>query len=126
MNPGIHTDKGANRLRRPLRVLFVESVNEVSGPQIALRNMLRCLDRASVLPFYASLGFGNGELPARIQDLNIPVFRLSTGRFRDFRMTIGKIAQLTRIIREQRIDLVFSNSGHPLLYARPAALLTGR
>ena len=48
---------------RPLRVLFVESGTEVGGAQMALLTMLQNLDRKSVTPTYASLGFGKGDLP---------------------------------------------------------------
>ncbi len=113
-------------LNGPLRVLFVESGTELGGPQIALLTMLRAIDRRQILPFYASLGFGNGNLPEQIESLSIPVFRLRPGRFRDLPATFSGIAALRRHIQRHEIDLVFSNGGHANLFARPAAVLTGR
>ncbi len=114
------------RKRGPLRTLFVESGTEMGGAQIALLTMLRALDRNRVAPFYASLGFGAGNLPEQVESLGIPVFRLRAGRFRKIRATFARIAELVRIMRGQAIDIVLANSGHPLLFARPAALIAGR
>lgn len=110
----------------PIRVLFVESGTEIGGAQQALLTMLRHLDRSRILPFYASLGFGDGDLPEIVERMKISVRRLPPGRFRSLPTTVRKIRELVNIIRREQIDLVFSNSGHPLLYARPAALLTQR
>jgi glycosyltransferase involved in cell wall biosynthesis len=107
-------------------VLFVESRTELSGPQIALLTMLRSVDRGAIEPYYASLEFGRGELPSKVEELGIPVFRLPAGRFREIGKSIQKAAALRRIVRENEIGVVFSNSAHALLYARPVALLTGR
>ncbi len=105
----------------PLRVLFVESGTELGGSQLALLNKLRFLDRQALQPVFASLGFGQGDLPDRVEQLGIPTYRLPAGRFRNAGATVAKIRQLVRIIQREQIDVVFSNSGHPLLYARPAA-----
>lgn len=126
MKPSVHAGNGANDLSRPLRVLFVESRTELGGPQIALCTMLRSLDREAIQPFYASLEFGRGELPARIEALGIPIYRLPAGRFRELGKSFEKAATLRRIIFKKEIDVVFSNSAHALLYARPVARLTGR
>lgn len=111
---------------RLVRVLFVESRTETGGPQIALWTMLRFLDREAIQPYFASLEFGSGELPARIEQLGIPVYRLAAGRFRELGPSFRKALALRRIILDQEIDLVFSNSAHALLYARPVARMTER
>lgn len=121
-----HSARGTNGHSPPLRVLFVESRTELSGPQIALWTMLRSFDREAIQPFYASLEFGSGELPAKIEALGIPTYRLPAGRFREFGKSFEKAAALRRIITEQEIDVVLSNSAHALLYARPIARMTGR
>jgi glycosyltransferase involved in cell wall biosynthesis len=78
------------------------------------------------VPFYASLSFGWGDLPDRVAALGIPVYRLPAGRFRNVLQTAKKIRGLYRVIRETQPHVVMSNSGHPLLFARPAALAAGR
>jgi len=121
-----NTNGRTNGAGKPLRVLFVESRTELGGPQIALWTMLRSLDRHAIQPFFASLEFGRGDLPVKVQGLGIPVYRLPAGRFRELGKSLEKAATLRRIICEKGIDVVFSNSAHALLYARPVARLTGR
>jgi len=106
---------------RTIRALFVESQTEMGGAQFALLTLLESLDRACVAPMYASLGFGQGDLAERVEALGIPVTRLAGGRFRDASSTLQRIRGLHELIRKNAIDVVVSNSGHPLLYARPAA-----
>ncbi len=109
-----------------MRVLFVESQTELGGAQFALLTMLESLDRQSVEPFYASLEFGQGDFPERVAALGFPVTRLAGGRFRDVGSTLARIGALHECIRKNKIDVVLSNSGHPLLYARPAAFWARR
>ena len=106
---------------RPIRALFVESQTEMGGAQFALLTLLESLDRACLAPSYASLGFGQGDLAERVEKLGIPVTRMPGGRFRDAGSTLQRVSSLHELIRKNAIDVVVSNSGHPLLYARPAA-----
>ncbi|MBI3663823.1 MAG: glycosyltransferase family 4 protein [Acidobacteria bacterium] len=111
---------------RPMRVLFVESQTELGGAQVALLTMLESLDRTRAAPVYASLGFGQGDLPDRVEALGIRVYRMPGGRFRNLASTAARISALRKLIHKEAIDVVLSNSGHPLLYARPAAFWAGR
>ncbi|HEV8384135.1 MAG TPA: glycosyltransferase [Candidatus Acidoferrales bacterium] len=111
---------------RPIRALFVESQTDLGGAQFALLTMLQSLDRARVAPVYASLEFGAGDFAERVEQLGIRVYRLPGGRFRNLWSTAARIGRLHALIREEKIDVVLSNSGHPLFYARPAALLARR
>jgi glycosyltransferase involved in cell wall biosynthesis len=109
-----------------VRVLFVGSVTELGGAETALLGLLRHLDRERVRSAYASLEFGDGALPRLVEALGVPVRRLPAGRLRELGRTAAKVRALARLIREEKIDVVVSNTGHPLLVARPAAVLTGR
>ncbi len=106
---------------QPIRALFVESQTEMGGAQFALLTLLESLNRACLVPSYASLGFGQGDLAERVAALGIAVTRMPGGRFRDAGSTLQRISGLHELIRKNAIDVVVSNSGHPLLYARPAA-----
>jgi glycosyltransferase involved in cell wall biosynthesis len=106
---------------RPMRALFVESQTEMGGAQFALLTLLESVDRTCLAPMYASLGFGKGDLAERVEALGIRVTRLPGGRFRDAGSTLQRIRGLHEFIRKNAIDVVVSNGGHPLLYARPAA-----
>jgi glycosyltransferase involved in cell wall biosynthesis len=109
-----------------MRVLVVESQTEMGGAQFALLTLLESLNRACIAPVFASLGFGQGDFPERITGLGIPVHRIPGGRFRELRSTTARIGRLRKLIQEEKAEVVLSNSAHPLLYARPAALLAGR
>ena len=111
---------------RPLRVLFVQSSTEMGGGESALLTMLQFLDRSEVQPYVASLEFGEGDLPAQIESLLVPVFRLPRGRFRNVATTTAKIRALRLLIRKHDIDVVVSNGGHANLFGRPAAKLARR
>jgi len=111
---------------RPLRALFVQSTTEVGGAEVALATMLQNMGRAAIDPFGAFLGFGDGPLPDDVERLEIPVFHLPRGRFRNVASTTAKIRALRRLIRKHGIDVVVSNGGHANLFARPAAKLSRR
>jgi glycosyltransferase involved in cell wall biosynthesis len=111
---------------RPLRVLFVDSQIELSGAGFALLTMLEHLHRAEVAPVYVSLAESQPEIWPRIQALEIAAFHLSAGRFRRLDRSARAMYGLRRLIGKEKIDVVVANSGHPLLYARPAAWTAGR
>ena len=111
---------------RPLRVLFVQSSTEMGGGESALLTMLESLDRTEIELFFASLEFGEGNFPEKVESLGIPVFRLPRGRFRNVASTAAKVRALRALVRKNEIDVVFSNGGHANLFARPAAKLARR
>ncbi len=111
---------------RPLRVLFVDSQIELGGAGLALLTMLEYLDRTEVAPVYVSLAEAQPEIWPRILSLEVPAFHISAGRFRRLDRSARAMYALRRLIRKEQIDVVLSNSGHPLLYARPAASTAGR
>ena len=114
------------RAARPVRVLFVGSATELGGAETALLTLLRSLHAEKVCAQYASLEFGEGPMPERVSELGVRVHRLPRGRLRDLRATVRKIRALAQLIRAEKIDVVVSNSGHPLLVARPGAWLARR
>ncbi|HKM89470.1 MAG TPA: glycosyltransferase family 4 protein [Candidatus Acidoferrales bacterium] len=111
---------------RPLRVLFADSQTELSGAGFALLTMLEHLDRGELAPFYVSLARERPEIWPRVESIGIPAFHVPAGRFRKLGRSARAMYALRKLIRNQEIDVVLANSGHPLLYARPASLATGR
>ena len=109
---------------RPLRVLFVDSQSELGGAGFALLTMLEHFNRSEIAPVYVSLSEEKPEIWQRIQALGIPSFHISAGRFRRLDRSARAMYGLRQLIRRQQIDVVLANSGHPLLYARPATLAT--
>jgi glycosyltransferase involved in cell wall biosynthesis len=106
-------------------VLFVGSVTELGGAETALLNLVSKVHPNATHCEYVSLEFGNGELPQRMEELGVRVHRIPTPRLRNVRSTLRAIRELARLLRRRRIDAVVANGGHPLMVARPAALLAG-
>ena len=111
---------------RPLRVLFVDSQIELGGAGFALLTMLEHLNRREIAPAYVSLAEQEPEIWPRIQSLDIPAFHFSAGRFRRLDRSARAMYRLRRLIQKEQMDVVVANSGHPQLYARPAAWTAGR
>jgi hypothetical protein len=109
-----------------LKILFVGSPTEAGGAEHALHNLVRAFPAETAQAFYASLEFGNGPFPAMMETAGAKVFRLPRGRFRQFGHAAGVVLKLAQIIRRERIDVIVANGGHPLIAARPAALLARR
>lgn len=112
--------------QRPLRVLFVDSQAELCGTSFALLAMLKYLDRGEIEPVYASATPDGGEMPAEVEKLGIPALHVAVGRFREVMRTSRAVAEFVQLIRRNEIDLVFANTGHTMLFVRPAALATRR
>jgi len=112
--------------QRPLRVLFVDSQAELCGTSFALLTMLKNFDRAEIQPIYASATPDGGEMPAEVEKLGIPALHVAAGRFRQVVRTSLAVAEFVQLIRSHDVDLVFANTGHTLLFVRPAAVATRR
>jgi glycosyltransferase involved in cell wall biosynthesis len=112
--------------QRPLRVLFVDSQAELCGTSFALLAMLKNFNRREIEPIYASATPDGGEMPAEVEKLGIPALHVSAGRFRQVVRTSLAVAEFVQLIRSHDVDLVFANTGHTLLFVRPAAVATRR
>ncbi|HMD31811.1 MAG TPA: glycosyltransferase family 4 protein [Candidatus Acidoferrales bacterium] len=121
MKPGVRRGEPRSATR-PLRVLFVDSQSELGGAGFALLTLLEHLDRSEAAPVYASLADDQPEIWPRVEALGIPAFHVRAGRFREVGRSAKAIYGLRKLIRKEEIDVVLANSGHPLLYARPAAV----
>jgi glycosyltransferase involved in cell wall biosynthesis len=115
-----------DRATHPLRVLFVDSQTELGGAGFAMLTMLEHLDRGELSSVYVSLAAERPEIWPRVEAAGIPAFHVAAGRFRKLGRSARAMYALRKLIRKEEIDVVLANSGHPLLYARPASLATGR
>jgi glycosyltransferase involved in cell wall biosynthesis len=121
--PGNGNKRGASR---PLRVLFAESQTEMCGTGFALLAMLQHLDRADIDPAYASVTPDGGQMRVAVERMDIPAIHVAAGRFREVSRTSLAVAGFARAIRRRRVDVVFANTGHTLLFAGPAAAAARR
>jgi glycosyltransferase involved in cell wall biosynthesis len=125
MKPASHAGSGDER-SRPLRVLFADSQPELGGAGFALLTMLQHLDRRAITPIYVSLAAKRPEIQTQIEALQIPAHHIPAGRFRHLWRAGRAVLALRKLIRNENIDLVLTNSGHPLLFARPATRWSGK
>ncbi len=106
-----------------MRILFVQSQTEIGGAETALLALTRSLSRENVQPVVALLGFGRGPLGDQLRAQGVTVVNVPAARFRHLAAAARTIRAIARLIRDERITAVVANGGHPLLFARPAALL---
>jgi glycosyltransferase involved in cell wall biosynthesis len=109
----------------PVRILFVDHTAALGGGEIALSNLVQNLDRSRYEPVV--LLFGDGPLRARLVERSIETHLVPLServlhrrkdtigfstllRLADVWATLGHVRRLARFMREQRIDLVHTNS----------------
>lgn len=105
--------------------LFVQSTTEVGGAESALLNMFTSsaeLRRRSVI---ASLGFGKGDLPARLRAAGTEVVELPRARLRDPLGLARTLVALRALVKERGIAVVVGNGAHPQILGGAAARLAG-
>jgi glycosyltransferase involved in cell wall biosynthesis len=104
--------------------LFVQSTTEIGGAEITLLNLLgasEALRRRSVV---ASLGFGDGDLPARLRAAGVEVVDIPRARLRDPAGVVRMVLALRALIRARGVRVVVGNGTHPQAVARAVAALT--
>ncbi|NDQ56859.1 MAG: glycosyltransferase family 4 protein [Acidipila sp.] len=121
MNRPIHSGHTSDRPQPPLRVLFADSQSELGGAGFALLTMLQHLDRNVITPTYVSFSPQRSEIQSQVEALGIPTHHIPAGRFRHLLRAARAVVATKKLIRKENIDLVMTNSGHPLLFARAAA-----
>jgi glycosyltransferase involved in cell wall biosynthesis len=101
--------------------LFVQSTTEMGGAENALLNLFSAnqeLRRRSVI---VSLGFGAGDLPARLRAAGAFVVELPKARLREPAKLVGTLLSLRRLVREHGVRAVVANGAHPQVIGGLAA-----
>lgn len=107
---------------KPKRILFVDPVGEKGGAEVVLFDLVCGLDRTRYQPVVACLK--PGPFVEELRELNVPAFALQAHKARQLHRVIAAIRQLVRIVRRERIDLLYGNGNTMLFYAGLAARLT--
>ncbi len=109
----------------PRDFLFVQSTTEMGGAENALLNLFtasEALRRRSVI---ASLGFGDGDLPARLRAAGATVVDLPKARLRE-PLKLGRaLVGFRGLVRDTGARVVVANGAHPQLLGGLVARLTG-
>lgn len=107
---------------RPIRVLYVSPVAERGGAEVVLLNILKFHDRRSFDPIVCFLK--SGPLVDEVRALGIRTVAFDAGRIRNVSRTFDVVRAMRRLIRAERIDIVFSNMGSGHVFGGLAALGT--
>lgn len=107
---------------KPIRVLYISPVAERGGAEVVLLNILKRHDRKRFTPMVCFLK--EGPFIAEVQGLGVKTFVVPTGRFRHFVPTLRGVQSIRRLMREEEVDLVFSNMAMGHLFGGMAALGT--
>ena len=118
----------------PRSVLYLQTTSEVGGSDVSLLRLVEGLDRARFRPIVALPS--DGPLVARLEASGctvvvLPAMKKLTRRrgpayLAGFALTYPfAVRRLTRLVRDQRVDLVHTNTIHNL-YGVSAARLAGR
>jgi len=108
------------------RVLFLVSTTEMGGAEVVIHNIVKYLDRASLEPVVANLGFGRGDFLRRLSKLGVRVHVTRPYRLRNFLGSLKNLAWLADVMRRENIETIVTNGPHPHVYGALAAWLTGR
>jgi glycosyltransferase involved in cell wall biosynthesis len=103
--------------------LFVQSTTEMGGAESALLNLFSASDALRRRSVIASLGFGSGDLPARLRAVGAQVIELPKARLREPHKVVRSLLGLRKLIRDAGVRLVVANGAHPQLVGGPAARL---
>ena len=107
---------------RVIRVLYVSPVGERGGAEVVLLNILKYHDRRRFSPMICLLKVG--PLAEEVRRLGIEPLLISTGRFRNAAGTLKTVGEIRRLIRNETVDIIFSNMAMGHLYGGLAALGT--
>src|SRR5690242_4142298 len=111
---GLMLDRPTAAPRRPARVLYVTPVAELGGAEVVLLNVLKYHDRTRFTPIVCLLK--EGSLVEDLERLGVKSITIPAGRFRSVRRTLHAVRALRNVLRDEDIDLVFSNMAMGHLY----------
>lgn len=105
--------------------LFVQSTTEMGGAESALLNLFAASDALRRRSVVASLGFGKGDLPARLQAVGAAVVDLPKARLREPVKVGQSLLALRRLIRNTGARVVVANGAHPQVIGGLVARMAG-
>lgn len=97
----------------------------MGGAENALLNLFTASDELRRRSVVASLGFGKGDLPARLRAVGVTVVDVPKARLREPFKLVGSLLALRRLIRERGVRAVVANGAHPQMIGGLAARLVG-
>jgi glycosyltransferase involved in cell wall biosynthesis len=105
--------------------LFVQSTTEVGGAEVVLLNMFAESAELRRRSLIVTLGFGQGDLPARLRALGAEVVELKMPRLRQVWGLPPVFWRLRQIARASGARAIMGNGAHPQIVAGLLARLVG-
>jgi glycosyltransferase involved in cell wall biosynthesis len=103
-----------------IRVAHVVETLDLGGLEKLIIEFARHTDRARFAPMVVTIG-GRGLLADEVETLDCPVISLNLPP--GVRSRVWSIAQMARLFRRERVGVLHTHSGGPLLFGAPAARL---
>jgi glycosyltransferase involved in cell wall biosynthesis len=103
--------------------LVVQSTTEVGGAETVLLNLFGASEELRRRSLIVTLGFGGGDLPARLRALGAEVVELPKARFRHPWKVVHTFTSLRAIALASGARAVIGNGGHPQVVAGVVARL---
>ena len=105
--------------------LFVQSTTERGGAETILMNLFDANEALRRRSLVATLGYGNGLVPAQLRALGVEVDETAAGRLRNPLWAIRTVRGLARLARKRGVRVIIGNGAHPQVLAGWAARLAG-
>lgn len=111
--------------KKKVRVAYVDHADVMGGAEHSLYYLLKKTDKGSVAPFLFIPP--NSELEAKAKDISsLVIVNLQQKSFRKVLSVIAGIFKLARLLRQEKIDIVHTNSYRSAVYGLLAAKLAGK
>lgn len=105
--------------------LFIQSTTETGGAESNLLNLFAANAQLRARSLIANLGFGQGDLPARLRSLGAEVVDVPRARLREPLKLANAFRHLRRIVRQRGARVIVANGAHPQIIGGTLARLTG-
>jgi glycosyltransferase involved in cell wall biosynthesis len=105
--------------------LFLQSTTEIGGAESTLLNLFTSSEELRRRSLIASLGFGRGDLPAKLRAAGAEVIDLRGGRLRNPIRVGETLMALRTLVRARGVRVMIGNGAHPQVFAGLAARLSG-
>lgn len=116
------------------KILIINNSSKLSGAEVSLLAFVDALRQPEV--FTVVMPFAGGDLYDELLSRNVKVERFGLSRFSRAQALLSKMgyllgvlrtsAKLARLVRKEKIDLIYANSNQSLAYAVGVRLFTGK
>lgn len=107
----------------PVKILYMHETGSLGGAENSLLNLAANLDRKKFTPIFACPA--DGLLAESLTSLGVKVYPMEFPRIRNIRGVRTTLKKIRKIMRDEKVGLIHSNSIRTHIYAAAAAHLEG-